>query len=505
MANDKSSMVLDDNFVNSKKPSTGASNLSFENQPSLQITIHKLNSQNFLQWSRSVTLYLRGRGLFGYLNGDTLVPEKTDSSFAKWDSENSLIMAWLINSMEMDIGKTYLFLSTVQELWDAVKEAYSDLENFAQVFELKSKLRDQRQQNLTMLDRERLFNFFHGLNRELDEVRGRILGKSHLPSVHEAFAEVRREESRNRVMMGLTTTAKIDNSALSVRNHSMHVVRDPNFGSDFRRTRKERPWCTTCNKPGHLDISSGKTIGSAKACNGLYYFDEDLPSTQLNKNTIFGCNVSGYDDNMIFRSRPYKASHPFSLIHSDIWGPSKVSNITDTHWFITFIDDHTRVSWVYVLKNKSNVAAQFKNLYSIIQTQFNANIQVLHSDNGTEYFNSILGDYLLSHGIIHKSSCVGTLQQNRIAERKNHHLLEVARALMFTKNVPKYFWGEAILMAAYLINRMPSRVLQYKTSLSILLTVYPNIHLLSNLSPKAFGCTSYVHVLGPNTKFDPRA
>lgn len=69
--------------------------------------------------------------------------EKTDTSFAKWDSENSLIMAWLINSMEVDVRKTYIFLSTAQELWDVVKEAYSDLENSAQVLELKSKLRDQ--------------------------------------------------------------------------------------------------------------------------------------------------------------------------------------------------------------------------------------------------------------------------------------------------------------------------------------------------------------------------
>ncbi|RVW26375.1 Retrovirus-related Pol polyprotein from transposon TNT 1-94 [Vitis vinifera] len=50
-----------------------------------------------------------------------------------------------------------------------------------------------------------------------------------------------------------------------------------------------------------------------------------------------------------------------------------------------------------------------------------------------------------------------TPQQNGIAERKNRHLLEVARSLMFSMNVPKLFWGQAVLTAAYLINRMPSR------------------------------------------------
>ena len=130
----------------------GSSNASpsFDHQNSLQITIHKLNGQNFLQWSQSVKMYLRGRGRLGYLTGSTAAPEPTDPSYDKWESENSLIMAWLINSMEVDIGKTYLFLSTAQEIWETVQEAFLDLENSAQVFELKSRLRDQRQNSLTV-------------------------------------------------------------------------------------------------------------------------------------------------------------------------------------------------------------------------------------------------------------------------------------------------------------------------------------------------------------------
>ena len=95
----------------------------------------------------------------------------------------------------------------------------------------------------------------------------------------------------------------------------------------------------------------------------------------------------------------------------------------------------------------------------MINTQFQTKIQIFCTDNGTEYFNSILGPYIHEHGIIHQSSCIATPQQNGILERKNCHLLEVAQSLMFTKNVPKYFRGKAILTASYLINRMPTRVL----------------------------------------------
>ena len=87
------------------------------------------------------------------------------------------------------------------------------------------------------------------------------------------------------------------------------------------------------------------------------------------------------------------------------------------------------------------------------------------------------------------------------------HLLEVARAIMFTTNVPKIYWGEAILIASYLINRMPSRVLKFKTPISVFLDSYPQNHLVtSNLALKTFGCTAFVYLPSlQRTKLSPRA
>ena len=81
---------------------------------------------------------------------------------------------------------------------------------------------------------------------------------------------------------------------------------------------------------------------------------------------------------------------------------------------------------VYLLKEKSKAKEIFKNFNVMINTQFQTKIQILYTDNGIEYFNSILGPYLHEHGIIHQSSCIATPQQNGILERKNRHLLEVA-------------------------------------------------------------------------------
>ncbi|GMI96958.1 hypothetical protein HRI_003365100 [Hibiscus trionum] len=203
--------------------------------------------------------------------------------------------------------------------------------------------------------------------------------------------------------------------------------------------------------------------------------------------------------------KPYVQSQPFSLIHSDLWGASRVKNITGARWFITFIDDHTRVCWVYLLKEKSEVSRVFQNFHSMIRTQFNSNIHTLRTDNGREYFNSILSPYLSEQGIIHQSSCPDTPQQNGVSERKNRHLVAVARALMFTMDVPKYLWGEAVLTACYLINRLPSKVLNFQTPLHTLQKNFP-LFRVPNLPTKTFGCKAFVHNHQPNrSKLDPRA
>ena len=83
-----------------------------------------------------------------------------------------------------------------------------------------------------------------------------------------------------------------------------------------------------------------------------------------------------------------------------------------------------------------------------------------------------LEGFFFKKGILHQSSCTDTPKQNGIAERKNKHLLDAAREMMFYMNLPKYLWGD-VLTTSYLINRMPSKVLQYSTPLECLKFFFP--------------------------------
>lgn len=84
-------------------------------------------------------------------------------------------------------------------------------------------------------------------------------------------------------------------------------------------------------------------------------------------------------------------------------------------------------------------------------------------------------------------------QQNGVAERKNRHLLEVARAISFQIRVPKYLWGEAILTATYLINRLPTRVLGFNTPIQLFSKCFPNFRLIMDIPLKIFGSVAFVH------------
>jgi IS30 family transposase len=130
------------------------------------------------------------------------------------------------------------------------------------------------------------------------------------------------------------------------------------------------------------------------------------------------------------------------------------------------------------MRHKDEVFTCFQNFCAYVKNQFDVQVQVIHIDNGTEYVNKPFASFL---------SCPDTHPQNGVAERKNRHILEVARSLMFTMNVPKFLWSEAVLTATYLINRMPSKILGMKSPCQLVLNKNEFI-----VPPKLFGSTCFV-------------
>ena len=118
------------------------------------------------------------------------------------------------------------------------------------------------------------------------------------------------------------------------------------------------------------------------------------------------------------------------------------------------------------MKSRSELFSHFCAFCAEIKTQFDVSIHTMRSDNAKEYLSASFQTYMIQNGILHQTSCVDTPSQNGVVERKNRHLLETARALLFQMNVPKSFWADAVSTACFLINRIPSSVLHGETPYS---------------------------------------
>ena len=143
------------------------------------------------------------------------------------------------------------------------------------------------------------------------------------------------------------------------------------------------------------------------------------------------------------------------------------------------------------MKDRSELFTIFQNFYNKIQTQFGHLIRILRSDNAKEYFFASFNSFMASHDMIHQSICSYTPQQNSIAERKYHHIIETARTLLLHANASLKFWGDVVLIASYLINRMPSSVLNNQIPHSLLFPKDP----LYIVPLRVFGSTCFVHDL----------
>ena len=177
------------------------------------------------------------------------------------------------------------------------------------------------------------------------------------------------------------------------------------------------------------------------------------------------------------------------LVHTDVWGPSPVSSLAGSLYYVTFIDDSTRKFWVYFIKKKSEVFDIFRKWKAMVENETGLKIKWVRSDNGGEYRDNRFREFCANNGIKMEKTVPMTPQQNGVAERMNRTLNERARSMRIHAGLPKMFWAEAVNTAAYLINRGPSISLDGKIPEEVWSGKEVN---LSHL--RVFCCISYVHI-----------
>ena len=151
-----------------------------------------------------------------------------------------------------------------------------------------------------------------------------------------------------------------------------------------------------------------------------------------------------------------KSTEVLELIHTDICGPMQTMTPGNKRYYMTIIDDYSRYTFVYLLNQKSEAASKVKDFVHRAQTQFQKTPKKIRSDRGGEYVNVELREFLKNEGIESELTCPYSPQQNGTSERKNRYLTEMTRCMLIDSSLPNKYWGEAIMTANYLQNRMPA-------------------------------------------------
>jgi len=157
------------------------------------------------------------------------------------------------------------------------------------------------------------------------------------------------------------------------------------------------------------------------------------------------------------------------------------NQMVEKKYYVSFIGDFSKFTWIYLLKFKSEVFQKFQEFQALVERLFNRKILAMQTDWGGEYQK--LNSFFTKAGIVHHVSCPYAHQQNGSAERKHRHIVEVGLSLLAHASMPLKFWDEAFLSGVYLINRVPSRTTGYRTPLELLFQQKPDY-----TSMRVFGC-----------------
>ena len=195
----------------------------------------------------------------------------------------------------------------------------------------------------------------------------------------------------------------------------------------------------------------------------------------------------------------HKTSAPLELVFSDVWGPAPILSSDDFCYFVIFVDAHTKFIWFYPLSAKSDVFNMFHQFQVLVERQFSCKIKSIQTDWGSEYRK--LNSFFKTVGIHHRIIFPHTYERNGTVELCHRHIVETGLTLLGHYKASLKFWNYAFETSVYLINCMPTSVLQNKSPFETLFHQPPNYGFL-----RTFGCLCFLFLRPYNAhKLDYRS
>ncbi|CAI7916284.1 unnamed protein product [Closterium sp. NIES-54] len=191
-----------------------------------------------------------------------------------------------------------------------------------------------------------------------------------------------------------------------------------------------------------------------------------------NNEMVAGIRVKGEPDEVLgcptcmqakFTRYPFSSSEatvkaPLDEVVMDVVGPLKLG-AAGAEYFLTIVDVYTRMTWVYVLSKKSDVAETVKTDWlPMVERQQDRLVKEIRTDRGGEFLSKEILSWLKKNGIRHSLTMPYSPEINGIAERAIRTITETTRGLLIEAGLPEYFWPDAVRSACVAKNRALTHV-----------------------------------------------
>ncbi|GJV29321.1 putative RNA-directed DNA polymerase [Tanacetum coccineum] len=393
-------------------------------------------------------------------------------------------------------------------------------------------------------EKEQLYEFLMGLDNEFSVVRTQILATKPILSLGNAYHLVAQEEQKISINSGKRVINKASAFQASVKqnfgaNKTMQRSEKPTGHCDFcNKNRHTRDGCfrqigypewwpgKKCDKEKPMaacaEVDSRPLASLTKEQYEEFLKDFALENKETRSDALRSANMAGKfnrnDEWIVDSGCTYHITHKIDILEGRIVSANETPVTIPNGEAITVegrsnhrLPNEIKVQGVlhvpkfnYNLFSVSKLSKDLKyaitffpeffvmqglhsrKLIGAVKIQFERNIKNARCDDGGEFTLNRMLNFYAEQGIILETTCPHTPQQNGVVERKHKHLLETARALKIEANLPIKFWGECILTATYIINRLPSKVIEDKTPCELLYGEKPSYDHM-----RVIGCMAY--------------
>jgi Integrase core domain len=152
-----------------------------------------------------------------------------------------------------------------------------------------------------------------------------------------------------------------------------------------------------------------------------------------------------------FRQSSKRKMKPGEMTHMDLWGKYDIASINGSLYYLLMIDDASQYMSISFLKSKDQAAQRIKAYLAYI-TARNKTLQAIRIDHSTEFTNADLRSWCTERGIKVQMTAPYSPSQNRVAERMNQTLVELARAMLISAKLPEFLWEPAVQHVVYIRN-----------------------------------------------------